>query len=248
MRRCIFILFFEFSLLTFFFQKSFSQVPSDDSTARRIAYDQTVNTYFKSIAENSMINQGIEVIEFTVPSQMHPYFLSDKFSRGEVKANGVNYPNAFLLYDLVHDKLIVQHFSKIVKVEQVNEKVEGFSIQGHEFVRLVPGQTSETTLAPGFYDLLYKGDTISLYAKRMKTVEEQIKDMQVTLVFNEKNKYFLKKGEEYFQVSDRQTAMRFMADKKKEMTDFLKKNKIKFRKQTEHALLRMAAYYDSIKK
>src|SRR4030095_1161345 len=229
-----------------FFQAR-AQSTSVDSAIRRDAYNQTVSNYFHSMAENSQLNQGIEVVEYTIPSQMHQYFQTDQFAQGEVVANGIMYPNAYLLYDLVHDKLIVKHYSNILKVEQISEKIESFSMQGHQFERGVAASVSQSSISTGFYDVLYKGKPVSVYAKRTKSTEEQIKDMQVVLIFNEKNRYFIKKDDNWYPVSDRKAALKVMADKKKEMEDFLRKNKIKFKKQPEQALSRMAAYYDSLK-
>src|SRR4249920_1620307 len=87
--------------------QAWAQSTSVDSAIRRDAYNQAVNNYFHSMAENSQLNQGIEVVEYSIPSQMHQYFLTDQFSPGEVVANGIRYPDAYLLYDLVHDKLVV---------------------------------------------------------------------------------------------------------------------------------------------
>ena len=224
-----------------------AQSTSVDSVIRRDAYNQAVNNYFHSMAENSQLNQGIEVVEYSIPSQMHQYFLTDQFSPGEVVANGIRYPDAYLLYDLVHDKLVVRHFSNILKVEQISEKIESFGFQGHQFERVVADSASQTVISTGFYEVLHKGKPVSVYAKRTKSTEEQIKDMQVVLLFNEKNRYFMKKDDSWYPVSDRKAALRVMADKKKEMEDFLRKNKIKFKKQPEQALSRMAAYYDSLK-
>jgi len=165
---------------------------------------------------------------------------------GSVNSNGVQYNDLNLLYDLVKDKLIVKHYSSVLKVEQVSEKVDGFTIQGHHFVKLLPDSTSESVISAGFYDQLYKGKSVSLFARRQKVTEEQIKDMQVVLRFNERNRYFIKKNGQYFPVSDRKSVIRVMGDKKKEMDDFLRRNKIKFKKQPEEAIVRMAAYYDSL--
>lgn len=219
-----------------------------DSAIRKDAYNKAVSNYFLSMGENSMLNHGNEVLEYTIPSQMHQYFLSDQFLPGEVVANGTRYPDASLLYDIVHDKLIVKHYSNILKVEQISEKVESFTMQGHEFERIIADSVSQETITTGFYEVLHKGKPLAVYARRTKSPEEQIKDMQVILIFNEKNRLFVKKDNTWYAVSDRKDALKVMSDKKKEMEDFLKKNKIKFRKQPEAALSQMAAYYDSLKR
>ena len=217
-----------------------------DSALRQSAYNNAVHQYFTSIGERALIYEGAEVLAYQLPSDMHPFFIASEFSVGSVNANGVQYKDVNLLYDLVNDKLIVRHYNTVLKVEQVSEKVDEFQIQSHNFVKLIPDSVSQAVITNGFYDELYKGRAVSLYARRQKVPEEQIKDMQVVLRFNERNRYFIKKDGQYIPVSDRKSVMRVMSDRKKEMDDFLRRNKIKFKRQPEEAMVRMTAYYDSL--
>jgi hypothetical protein len=217
-----------------------------DTAPRRIALQQVTAFYFNTIGESALIYNGNEVLEYSNKGESYPFYESDKFVMGSMISNGVYYDDIPLLYDLVHDKLIVLDFNKIFKVEQISERIENFSLHGHGFVRLSQDSMNKSIITTGFYDRLYNGKSVALFVKRQKMVTEILKETQTELVFIARNNYFIRKNNNYYPVSDRGSVLNVFEDKKMVMEKFLKKNKIRFRKNPEYAMIRLAEYYDSL--
>ena len=193
------------------------------------------------------LNYGNEVIEYPNRSVSHPYFSEDRFVNGSINGFGVAYNDVPVKYDIVHDKLIVLNFNKIFKVEQISERIDSFSLPGHGFVRLTADSLNQSAMVTVFTRRLFMGKSVGLFAKRKKVPSELIKEGHSELSFKERNYYFIRKDDIYYEVSDKGSIMNALKDKKKELDIFLKKNKIKFNKNREYAMTRMAEYYESIK-
>ena len=231
----------------FFFQQVSAQSSIGDTAYKQIALQQVTDFYLSSIGENALIYNGNEARIYSYTAESHPYFGSDKFIKGTVNSNGVLYNDIPLLYDMVNDKLIVLDLKKIFKIEQISESIENFSIYGHEFVRLLTDSISKSRLTTGFYDRLFNGKSVALFAKRQKTVAEILKETHTELLFSQHEYYYIQKNNIYYPVSDKGSVLKVFGDKRMELEKFLKKNKIKFKKQPEYAMTRMAEYYDSLK-
>jgi hypothetical protein len=218
-----------------------------DTASRNNALKQVTDFYFHSIAENGLVNYGNEVVEYADKSINHPFYTTDKFVSGSMFGYGVIYNDIPLKYDLVHDKLIVLHYNKIFNVEQISERIDRFTVLGHEFVRLVPDSSSQSEVSAGFYDRIYSGNSVSLFAKRKKIAAERMKEGQSEHIFKERNSYYIKKDNFFHPVSDKSSVLKIMSDKRKELEAFLKKNQIKFSKNREYAMAQLSEYYDRLK-
>jgi len=199
------------------------------------------------MAENGLVNFGNEVVENPNYNVNHPFYSADKFVNGSMVGYGVVYNDISIKYDIVNDKLIVLHYNKLFMVEQISERIDRFTVLGHEFVRLVPDSISKPVLTEGFYDRLYSGKSVSFFAKRRKTAAERVKDGQYELIFKEHNAYFIKKDNFYHPVSDKHSVLEVLEDKKGELEIYLKKNKIKFNKNREYSIAQLSEYYDRLK-
>jgi hypothetical protein len=98
-------------------------------------------------------------------------------------------------------------------------------------------------MIPGFYDLLSDGNS-RLLVKRRKIIKETITSNELHREFIHKNYYFIEKDGVYNPVKNKRSALKVLSDQKKEIRQYLKKNKIKFRKNRELALVSMVAYYN----
>src|SRR5882672_6840210 len=109
--------------------------------------------YLHALAVESHLYNGILYKEYNPHSndEGNPFFLSDDWTDGSVYYDGERYDNVPLLYDLVKERLVVEHAYGGVKLELISEKINNFSMAGHTFVRLV-SDTSTSSLRTGFYD------------------------------------------------------------------------------------------------
>ena len=150
-----------------------------------------------------------------------------------------------MLYDLLKDQVVVQHSNGFSKVGLVSEKVKEFTLLNHHFIRLEGDSLSGSPIIAGFYDELYTGK-LSVLAKRIKFIDEQIKDV-LEREFLQHNYFFIKKEGMYYAVKNYKGLLSVLKDKGQDVKQYLRKNRIKFRKGPENAIVNATAYYDSIK-
>jgi hypothetical protein len=176
----------------------------------------------------------------------HPFFQSKEFSAGSVFYNNILYENVPLLFDIIKEELLINDPSHVFIIKLNKERIGWFIIWGHTFVRPVPDNTKNTVLNPGFYDLLYNGNT-ALLKKVTKTLKENSASIEgINDYIVESDEYFIKKNNQYYKIKNKKSLMIIMDDKKKEIGQFIKKNKLSLKKNTDDALKRILAFYDEI--
>ena len=213
-----------------------------------IAMQQQKNAltlYYNALDIQSGLYNGSEYIVYvSLLKDGHPYLDTAQLTTGSVFYDGLLYQNVPMLYDIVKDELIVQHFNKVFYVQLVQSKVENFNILGRKFIHLGKDSIQKGNIKNGFYELLYDGQ-IKLYARRTKTIQEFIPDMQVERRVFAANRYFIYKDNVFNEVFNQASVLKILADKKAGLTQALRKQHIKFRKQKETAMKLMLHQYEN---
>ena len=182
---------------------------------------------------------------FTI-DEGHPFFQSKIFETGAVLYNNVLYEKVPLLFDIIKEELLIHDPSKIYILKLKSERIRWFGIWGHTFIRLIVDNAINSPLHTGFYDLLYNGKT-SLYNKVSKHFQENSASTQgLNKYVVESNEYFIKKDNQYYKVKNKKSLLTVLNNKKKEVAQFIKKNKLNLRKDNNNALIKIVAYYDGI--
>ncbi|MEP6845466.1 MAG: hypothetical protein ABI861_05660, partial [Panacibacter sp.] len=60
--------------------------------------------------------------------------------------------------------------------------------------------------------------------------------------------FYLQKNNTFFTITSKRTLLGVLNDRKKEIQEFIKKNKLDIRKDKDNALSKIAAHYDEISK
>ena len=156
--------------------------------------------------------------------------------------------NVLMAYDIVRDEVTTNRYNENFRMKLVSEKIAYFSLFGHFFVRLVQDSLSKSLIPTGFYDRLYNGK-IKLFAKRQKIIKETVTaDEGDKLWFEENDLYFFYKNDKYYSIKSKNDLLGFFKDRKKDVKRYLRKNKIKFKKDPETTILKSVEYYDQLKK
>jgi hypothetical protein len=177
-------------------------------------------------------------------SENTPYFVNSSLFNGTVIYDGSSYQDVPMQYDMVADDLIILNYNKISKIRLIKDKVRSFTMLGHTFINLPPDSVASTGLAEGFYDLLYIGKT-SVLARRTKNIQTFYASTTETKVFS-KDQYYVRKNGKYFSVSSKSSFLNQLSDKKKEIKQYIKDNRIKFRKNFENAMVKIMGYYNQL--
>ena len=209
-------------------------------------YKNAVTFYNHSLNEELHVFNGKEDKEYFYKfNEGTPYFITDKWTKGTLDYDGKLYENVSLLYDVLKDEVVYLYFDRISRIRLQKEKVYAFSISGHNFIHVTPDSLSSSSVAAGFYDLLYQGK-IALLAKRTKNIQTFIRQNSEEFKVFSKDHYYIKKGDDYYQVSSKKSFIGILTDKRKELQQYIRQNKLNFNKNKEYAMMQTLAYYDQI--
>ncbi len=232
----LFVLITIFFSSTFFLKstKAFSQTFISDTLSDAASIKNAVIVYHQYLSPETGLYDGSEYsyatyYPFTI-DEGHPFFESKNFDTGSVFYNNILYEKVPLLYDIIKRELLIRDPSRINIIRLNAENIKWFSIFGHTFIRIIKDSASGSPLNTGFYDILYKGNT-SLYKKASKLFKENTSSFQgINKYVVENDEYFIKKEDEYFKIKNKKSLMKILSDKKKEVGQFMNKNKLKLKK------------------
>lgn len=211
-------------------------------------YNRVVAGYYTAIGKQSHLYNGTEY-EFYPPHIKGNAYVFDvnAFKAGSVNYDGVDYYNVPMLYDLNKDAVIILLYNNFTKVSLISERVSDFSLLGHSFVRInADSLTGVKKVATGFYDQLFKGRHVQLFAKRAKTIQTTTGTTTLETFFSESKDYYLKIGNDYFSFGGKGALLSLLKNRKKELNQFIKANNIDYRNDPEPSMTAIVKYYDQI--
>lgn len=204
------------------------------------------DVYNPFIEKQSRLYNGVEHLGYSFKIKGHAYFLQKELQTGTIVYDELAFTNVPMLYDLLKDQVVIQHFNRFTKIGLVSEKVKEFTLFNHHFIRLKADSLSASPLLTGFYDEMYTG-RVTVLVKRVKYIEETIKD-ELEREFQPQDLYFIKKEGVYYAVKNYKGLLAILKDRSREVKQYLRRNKIKYRKGPENAIVKATVYYDTINK
>lgn len=205
-------------------------------------------TYDLAIARNSFLFTGRNYNNKYKSIQGHQFFIEDYWEVGDICYKGQQFDSVYLLYEIFNDQVLVESFTtkgSMAPLKLHATDVSKFNLFGHTFVRLESDSTGG--IVSGYYDVLFEGDSVTLYAKREKEIVKSNDISTVAETFIQKDKYFILKGGQYHQVKKKGSFLKVLGDRKKELKRFARTNMLTFSQNRERSLIAMTKYYDSLK-
>jgi hypothetical protein len=235
-----------------FFLHSFNiaaQAPAPDAAAESPALQRALEVYHQSLSPETGLYNGAEytysIYYPFIIDQGDPFFQSKRFDTGSLVYNNILYKKVPLLYDIVKGELLINDPGNTYIIRLHNERIDWFNLWGQTFVQ-VKKDSSNGTIQTGFYNILYNGNT-SLYKRPSKLLKESyVNSMGLHKYVVEIDAYFVKKGNLFYEVKNKKALLALMGDRKKEVEQFIKKNRLSYRKDQENALVKIVAYYDGL--
>ena len=235
----------------FFALLLFTGTPSNaqdmpDTTIAKLREAGAISIYYQSLQQQSGLYNGREYLQYVhLLKEGHPYLDTSALTNGSVHYDGIIYKNVPMLYDLVKDELIIQHFNKVFLLQLVYSKIDSFSLLGHHFMHLGRDSITGENIQEGFYDMLYNGK-IKLYVRRRKFIKEYIRNMEVERNVYQKDQYFLYKDGVYHDIYTESSILKLLKDKRAGIRQALRKQGIRFRRDRELAMKLMTEQYDAL--
>jgi hypothetical protein len=248
MRKCLYL----FSILCLVGvvtpKKSLAQAARGDSSSQQNAFNNALNFLYTSIGEQSPLYNGPEYSFYDPLIKGTAYFLDvNAFTPGSVYYDRTFYTGVPMLYDLFSDKVVVLLYNHFSKYSLVKEKVQSFDFLDHHFVNINADTLGiNTVIKSGFYDELYRGKS-QVLVKRSKNIQSTTGGQTgPESYFNASKDYYVRKNNTYYSITGRGSLMDVFKDKKKELQQYIRANQIKYRKDPEEAMVKIASYYDHL--
>ena len=99
------------------FHCCFGQNISADSTFYQVSLRTVIDLHNQTLGSHSPLYNGREYVNYDKYITGNQFFLSDLLEEGSIMYDGVLYRNVSLLYDIVKEEVIVEHFNKYYKTK-----------------------------------------------------------------------------------------------------------------------------------
>lgn len=225
-------------------QVTLSQSLPFDSLGSNVLAKNITRAFADTLKTNLNLYNGTEHPGYPRNIKGSAYLDGEEFAEGHVQYDGVWYAVP-MLYDLYAEKIVITHFNRYTRISLINEKVKEFSIHGH-FFRNFPAKELGQIVPVGLCEVLYESDSISVYARKRKLLNERSTSHGLERDFISSNQYYMMVNGSYHIVKSKGDMFALMGSKKREVVAELKKKKIKFRKNTEEALITASKIYEKI--
>ncbi|MBN8852416.1 MAG: hypothetical protein BGO55_01560 [Sphingobacteriales bacterium 50-39] len=221
-----------------------SQFSRDDSLVENRAYYNAVSQYHAYLKPEPALYRGNRYHEYAFQlAEGHPFYGDGKAHKGSALYDSIFYEDLTILYDMVKDQVVIPSPFGAYKLYLINSKVDGFTIEDHSFIRL-KDSLNPTAPRNGFYEQLYKG-RISLLKKNKKVLRDDLQLSGVRQYIDSSLSYYIKKGDTYYSVHNKNTLSHAFKDRSKELNRFIRQNKLSVRKDLENTLTKVSAWYDA---
>jgi len=208
------------------------------------SYARAVNVYDNTIGINSHLFNGSEYADYDHRTTGTPFFKQNSFSEGSIVYDDIQYTQIQMIYDIVRDEIAIKK-EGYLPLLLVKQKIAAFDLAGHHFIKITTDSLTTGLKISGFYDVLYNGNT-KLFAKRNKEIEEEIKFQERESAFIEKDEYYILNDGVFYTVNDKRSVLNALKDRKADVAKYLKQQKIKFKKNTENAMMKTIVYYNGL--
>lgn len=217
-----------------------------DSSFYWQALANTKAVYHQSFKNQSALYNGGKYSGYPFSIQEgFPFFYSLKPVTGSVIYDGISYDSVVMEYDEVADQLIIYNWANWIQLH--NKRVSWFSLYDAEFIWIEKDSNNSNLVSSGFYNRLYHGKKANLFKKQIKSIREVISNgMELQHFVDTKNLYYLQQGDQFFPIKRLKDFLRPLGNRKNEVQQFIKANKLSFRRDKESLLTKATAYYDSL--
>jgi hypothetical protein len=159
---------------------------------------------------------------------------------------GKVYNDLKIKYDIFSDEIILFVNPKTI-IFLNKEMVDGFHLNYENGVYTVRNFGSDSTsLINGYANVLYEGPS-AFYAKFLKKIEPLAEEKKYDRFYQTQRMYIMKDST-LIPFSGRKGLYKIMEDRKKELKDFIKENRLSIMKNDPYTFIPVIRYYDSIQK
>ncbi len=217
-----------------------------DMNSGQIALNRAILLFNDSRGLISPIYNGPEYYFYSPSIKGNAYFQDViDFTAGSVYYDGALCTGVPMIYDLNTDKVVVLSFDHFTLFSLIGERVKSFDFLSHHFININTDTivNNDSGLKSGFYDQVYHGKT-EVLVKRLKRIQEIAGNVERH--FRYASDFYIKKDGRYYKCGNQTNVLEILKDKRKELQQYIRSSRIKFRKNPEEAMVKIVSYYDQL--
>lgn len=178
--------------------------------------------------ENLALNNGsLHSNPYKTIDGTNMYYVNDKYTLGNVCYDGQTYYDVKLKYALFKDELLLNPFgeSEYIGIILIQDKIESFSINGKNFVKINKDQSSLTDFVTGYYEVHPIGENFIFYIKHIKDIHKRLDSNGLYYNFTEENQFFIKYKTLFYQINRKSDIFKIFPEYKKQINAFYSTNR-----------------------
>ena len=230
--------------------RPFAQSTAVDSSRRAAAIHSTAREYQRFISTAAPLYSGPQYVEYYQQiNEGHPFFLNIDFNTGSVRYDNILYEKVPLKYDIIQNKIVLLNASGVFRLSPSNDRIDYFTILNHTFIKIEKDSSRPSLPKSGFYEVLFGDQHLVLLRKETKSLQEDLNLWVTPRRYVESAIHFyIQKGNTYYAINRKTQVLDLFKDRKAELRQFIRKNKLDFKRDTDNALVSIVTYYESLVK
>ncbi|HTD94437.1 MAG TPA: hypothetical protein VK644_11510 [Chitinophagaceae bacterium] len=205
-----------------------------------IQQDSVAVPYYPSSDESLPVYNGRFFYGYSSISQGIAFYGGNQWQSGAILYDGVWYHSIPIRYDEITDR-VVARTPKSVTITLLPEHIQQFQIGEATFVRLLPDE--HRVLREGFYRVVSEG-SVTLLERYVSRLNEVINDIDIARNIETSTYFYALKDGRYYELKRPKTLLVLLKNKRKQIAQYLKEQKVKPRKNPEKAFTLMASFYN----
>ena len=212
-------------------------------------YGTALSVYHSLLSPETGLYKGNEYLDYrSTLAQGSPFFDLVPFNAGSVVYHDIFYRDVFIAYDVVADEVVIYDALHRYMISLIKNEVSRFTTSGFSFVQITKDSVGAARMRSGFYEIIYEGNVRVLKKETRSVQERSPAPGSVERFTTGSADYFIKKKGVYYSANNKSSFLSAVKDKEKELKAFIRKKRLKFRKNSDADLAIAAAYYDAITK
>ncbi len=176
-----------------------------------------------------------------------PYFLSDEWIKGSLVIDGKKYEHQELLYNIDIEKVILKatiNDSSTVYLVLNNEFIDAFYLGRRQFVN--SKQLNLRREFPGFVEQVYAGSFTVMTRHQKSFGSNYTKNTPNGFFSSTSSVNYILKGGQLNKVPTKKSLLTYFSAQKKDVKNFMRKNKIRYKQANSTQLNKLFRYCDEI--
>jgi hypothetical protein len=216
--------------------KTFAIKVNDDEKQATVYLQDTVK-------ENQILYNGRIWRNLYSRIQEDQFLFSRDFIQGSLTIGGETFKGIQLKYDIFKDELLTPVEDGIIQLNK--EMIDSFSLtynnRDYKFIKM---REDSVSTSKSYFEILYEGKS-SLYVKHLKKIEKMAVEGKYDK-FYQVNRIYLVKGNKFITVTRKSDFLKVLEDKKTQVREFLKKNKLRITEKVPETFIPVLMYYDNL--